>query len=62
MEQQCRICERYFSTEEIKSGESVPTFRGQHYRLVMIDGIVHKFQSVKNLYPLQSRGSLKKCF
>lgn len=47
MEQQCRICERYFTDEQIKSGEPIPTFRGQHYRLVMIDGIAHKFQSTR---------------
>jgi hypothetical protein len=46
MEEQCRICERFFTVEQIKSGTPVPTFRSQHYRLVLIDEIVHKFQPV----------------
>jgi hypothetical protein len=45
-QEQCRFCERFFSVEQIRQGTPVPTFRGQHYRLVLIDEVVHKFQPV----------------
>jgi hypothetical protein len=46
MEEQCRFCERWFTVEQIKQGTPVPTFRHQHYRLVMMGDVVHKFQPV----------------
>ena len=45
MQECCRFCERLFTSEQIKEGIPLPTFRGQHYRLVEIAGTVHKFQS-----------------
>ncbi len=46
MEEQCRICEKFFTVEDIKNGTPVPTFRNQHYRLILIDEIVHQFRSI----------------
>ena len=43
MEHQCLICEKYFTFAEIESGEKLQTFKNQHCRLVMIQGVVHKF-------------------
>jgi hypothetical protein len=47
MEDICRFCERLFTADQIQAGVPLPTFRGQHFRLVEIDGTVHKFQSVR---------------
>ena len=43
----CRLCEQYFDEEIIKQALSLPTLRHQHYRLVEISGVVHKFDPRK---------------
>jgi hypothetical protein len=54
-QEQCRFCERFFTVEQIRQGTPVPTFRAQHYRLVMIEEIVHKFNPVSGRRKNQER-------
>ena len=43
----CRFCEKEFTQQEVENGTPLPTTRHQHYRLVSIDEVVHKFDPRK---------------